>query len=233
MKRLSVFILCLIVFSSCSSGGDGGSEDPASTTNTAPTTPGLTYPTNNLVCINNVLTFEWSAATDAQNDAVSYQLEIATDNAFSQNLNSSTISSLNKQITLEKGKLYYWRVKAIDSKNASGSFSAVNTFYTEGEGVVNHLPFAPSLVTPVLNSNQTKGTISLSWTAVDADAADVLKYDVYFGTTNSPTEKVAADLTLKTFDVNAPNAANYYWKVVVKDGKGGTTVGQVWKFITK
>ncbi|GEL10631.1 SusE outer membrane protein [Flavobacterium glycines] len=229
MKRLSIFILCCIIFSSCSSGG-GGSDDPTPTNNTAPSVPILNYPTNNLVCINNAIKFEWGAATDAQNDAVTYQLEIATDNVFTQNLNSTVNSGLTKQISLEKGKLYYWRVKATDSKNASSSFSAINTFYTEGEGVVNHLPFAPSLVTPVLNSNQTKGTITLSWTAVDADAADVLKYDVYFGTANSPTEKVASDLTLKTFDVNASNAANYYWKVVVKDGKGGTTIGQVWNF---
>ncbi|OYX23113.1 MAG: hypothetical protein B7Z06_10690 [Flavobacteriales bacterium 32-35-8] len=232
MKKISLFILSVVVFSSCSSG-DGGSDNPSSTpvNNSAPTTPGLSYPTNNLVCISNTITFEWNAATDAQNDVVSYQLQIATDNGFTQNLNSSTITSLNKQVTLEKGKLYYWRVKAIDSKNTSSSFSVINNFYTEGHGVVNHVPFAPVLVTPVLNSNQLKGTINLSWTAVDADATDVLKYDVYFGTANPPTEKVAADLLLKTYDVkNVLNAGNYYWKVVVKDGKGGTTVGHVWNF---
>lgn len=229
MKRLSIFILCLIIFSSCSSGG-GGSDDPAPTTNTAPSVPSLSYPTNNLVCINNVITFQWEASVDKQNDAVSYQLEVATDNAFSQNLNSTINSGLTKQITLEKGKLYYWRLKAIDSKNAASAYTSVYSFYTEGDGVVNYVPFAPVLVTPVLNSNQTKGTINLSWTAVDADASDVLKYDVYLGTTNNPTTKVAADLTLKTFDVTIPNSGNYYWKVVVKDGKGGTTVGQVWNF---
>lgn len=231
MKNISLFILSLVVFSSCSSG-DGGSDDPSPTpvNNTAPTTPGLSYPTNNLVCVSNTITFEWNAATDAQNDVVSYQLQIATDNSFTQNLNSSTITSLNKQITLEKGKLYYWRVKAVDSKNGSSNYSTVYNFYTEGEGVINHVPFAPVLVAPVLNSNQSKGTINLSWIAVDADASDILKYDVYFGTVNPPTEKVAADLLLKTYDVNVINAGNYYWKVVVKDGKGGTTVGQVWNF---
>lgn len=228
MKRLSIFILSLIIFSSC--GGGGGSDDPVSTTNTAPSVPNLSYPANNLVCINNVITFQWVASVDAQNDAVSYQLEVATDNSFSQNLNSTINSGLTKQITLEKGKMYYWRVKATDSKNASSSYSAVNNFYTEGDGIVNHLPFAPVLVAPVLNSIQTKGTINLSWTAVDADASDVLKYDVYLGTAGNSTEKVATDLTLKTFDAIISNSGNYYWKVVVKDGKGGTTVGQVWNF---
>lgn len=229
MKRLSIFILCLIMFSSC--GGDGGgSDDPAPITNSAPSVPNLSYPTNNLVCTNNIITFQWSASTDEQNDAVSYQLEIATDNAFSQNLNSTINNGLTKQITLEKGKLYYWRLKAIDSKNKSSAYTSVYSFYTEGEGVVNHLPFAPTLLTPVLNSNQTKGTVKLSWTSEDADVSDVLKYDVYLGTASNPTEKVATDLTVKTFDATISNSGNYYWKVVVKDGKGGTTVGQVWNF---
>lgn len=231
MKKISLFIVCLVVFYSCSSG-DGGSDDPSPTpvNNTAPTTPSLSYPTNNLVCISNAINFEWNAATDAQNDAITYQLQVATDNAFTQNLNSSNVTALSKQITLVKGKSYYWRIKATDSKNASSSYSAVNNFYTEGEGVVNHVPFAPVLVTPTLNSVQTNTAVNLSWTAVDADANDVLTYDVYFGTANPPTAKVATAITAKNFSVNTTTTATYYWKVVVKDGKGGTTVGQIWNF---
>ncbi|OYX24316.1 MAG: hypothetical protein B7Z06_09055, partial [Flavobacteriales bacterium 32-35-8] len=161
MKKIGLFILSLVVFSSCSSGGDGGSDDPSPNPvqNTSPTTPGLNYPTNNLVCISNTINFQWNAAVDAQNDAITYQLQVATDNAFTQNLNSSTATALSKQITLIKGKSYYWRVKATDSKNASSSYSAVYNFYTEGEGVVNHVPFAPVLVTPILNSIQTNTSV--------------------------------------------------------------------------
>ncbi len=233
MKKISLFILSLVVFSSCSSG-DGGSDDPSPTPveNTAPSTPALSYPTNNLVCISNAINFEWNAATDAQNDAITYQLQVATDNAFTQNLNSSNVTTLNKQLTLTKGKLYYWRVKATDSKNASSSYTATYSFYTEGEGIVNHLPFAPVLVAPTLNSTSTNASVNLSWTAVDADATDVLIYDVYFGTTNPPTAKVATAITSNSFTVNTTAATNYYWKVVVNDGKGGSTVGQVWNFKT-
>ena len=233
MKKISLFIFSLVVFSSCSSGGDGGSDDPSTpVNNTAPTTPTLSYPTNNLVCISNTINFEWYAATDAQNDAITYQLQVATDNAFTQNLNSSNATTLSKQLTLNKGKLYYWRVKATDSKNASSSYSTIYNFYTEGEGVVNHVPFAPVLVAPVLNAVQTNASVNLSWTAVDADATDTLVYDVYFGTTSSPTTKVATAITSNSFSVNTTAATTYYWKVVVKDGKGGATVGQVWNFKT-
>ncbi len=233
MKKIGLFIVSLVVFSSCSSGG-GGSDDPSPNPvqNTSPTTPSLNYPGNNIVCINNTVNFQWNAAVDAQNDAITYQLQIATDNVFTQNLNTTTVTTLNKEITLAKGKSYYWRIKAIDAKNASSNYSATYNFYTEGDGVINHVPFAPTLVMPTLNSVQSSGTINLSWTASDADTNDVLTYDVYFGTANSPTNKVASAITAKTFSVSTNAATNYYWKVVVNDGKGGTTVGQVWNFKT-
>lgn len=227
MKKIYMFILGLTVFSSCSSDG-GDSETPK--TNTAPTIPNLSYPTNNLVCISNVLNFQWIASTDDQKDAISYQIEIATDNSFTQNLNSIIATTTTKQITLAKGKSYYWRVKAIDGKKVASSYSAVYNFYTEADAVVNHVPFAPVLIAPVLNSLQTNSSVDLKWSAVDADATDVLTYDVYFDATNPPTNKVATAIGLNAFTVNTTTTGNYYWKIVVKDGKGGTTVGQVWKF---
>lgn len=233
MKKIGLYIVSLVVFYSCSSG-DGGSDDPSPTPieNSSPTTPSLNYPTNNLVCISNAINFQWNTSTDAQNDIITYQLQIATDNSFTQNLNSSNATTLSKQLTLDKGKLYYWRVKATDSKNASSNYSPTYSFYTEGEGIVNHLPFAPVIVAPIVNSIQTSGTINLSWTAVDADVTDVLTYDVYFGTMNPPTIKVASAITSKSFSVTTTSATNYFWKVVVKDGKGGETVGQIWNFKT-
>jgi len=220
MKKLSIFILGLIVFSSCS-----GDEE-----NTAPTTPSLTYPSNNLVCVDNAITFQWNASTDAQNDVITYQIQIATDNAFTQNLITSTTTVASKTYTLSKGESYYWRVKATDSKDDSSEYSAVYNFYTESAGVTNHLPFAPVLASPALGSTQTSTSVSLNWTATDADATDVLTYDVYFGTTNPPTVKVASDITSNSFTAPANDSGDYYWKVVVKDGKGGTTVGQIWNF---
>jgi len=38
-------------------------------------------------------------------------------------------------------------------------------------------------------------------------------------------------LVKKNFKIATANTAgDFYWKVVVKDGKGGTTVGQIWNF---
>ena len=224
MKKISLFILSLILLSSCSSGGDEGD------TQTPPTIPNLSYPTNNLVCIDNTVEFKWSASTDSQNDAITYQLDVATDNAFTKNVVTSTTTLLSKSLSLEKGKFYYWRVKAIDSKDNASNYTAVYTFFTENQGIVNHLPFIPEVKTPVLHSGISGSTTTLSWTAVDADN-DNLLYDVYLGTSNPPTQKVASDLSTAAYEVSSLSAATkYYWNIVVKDSKGGTTIGQVWDF---
>jgi len=224
MKKISLLILSLTLFYSCGSGGDDGEAQ------TPPTIPSLVYPTNNLVCIDNTVEFKWNASSDAQNDAITYQLDVATDNAFTKNVVTSTTTSLSKSLSLEKGKFYYWRVKAIDSNNKGDKYTAVYTFFTENKGVVNHLPNIPELKLPTLHSNVSGSFIALSWTAVDVDN-DNLLYDVYLGTSNNPTQKVASDLSTASYTASSlTTGTKYYWKVVVKDGKGGNTIGPVWDF---
>lgn len=218
-----------MMFLACSSGGDGES-DPAPAKNVAPTIPNLNTPTNNLICINNTVSFNWNASTDTDGDAINYQLDIATDANFTQNLVSNTIIGLTKEVTLEKGKYYYWRVKAIDKKNNASAYTPVYKFYTEMAASLNHVPFLPVLVSPSLNASVSTSSASLSWTATDSDG-DSLKYDVYFGTVNPPTQKVASDITTASYTTSALTlGTKYYWNVVVKDDKGGNTIGQVWYF---
>lgn len=201
--------------------------------NTAPTVPVLVAPTNNVSCIDNTVSFEWGASTDAQNDPIRYQLQIATDIQFTQIVKTSQSSLPVQTAILSKGIAYYWRVKAIDSKNASSNYSAIYSFYTEGEALVNHLPFLPQLVLPEYNATIGGSTTALSWTASDVDANDVLAYDVYLGTENPPITKVGTGITATTLNANSLQYATvYYWKVVVKDNKGGEAIGQVWSFKT-
>ncbi|MFA5299760.1 MAG: hypothetical protein WC389_16365, partial [Lutibacter sp.] len=122
--------------------------------------------------------------------------------------------------------------KAMDSKQLSSNYSATFQFYTEGVGITNHLPFSPVLVSPALNSVQTTATVNLQWTASDVDASDTLTYNVYFGTANPPTEIVSENQTASSLSKTVSASTTYYWKVVVKDNKGGQTIGQVWDFVT-
>jgi len=56
-------------------------------------------------------------------------------------------------------------------------------------------------------------------------------YDLYFGTTETP-ELVSENQSETTYVSTVSSASNYYWKVVVKDGKGGASIGPVWRFST-
>lgn len=224
MKNFIYFIIIGFLSISCSNGG----ED---TNDTAPIAPTLVAPANNKLCLDNSVDFEWNIDTEA-NKTTSYQIQIAKDNQFTPIVKTVTTVSDLQTIQLEKNTAYYWRIKATDSQNSLSSFSATYKFYTAGEAVTNRLPFLPELVFPASNSVLNTATAKLSWTATDVDATDILVYDVYFGTTTTPTQKISENITTTTLDVNLNTGKEYYWKVVVKDNKGGETTGQIWKFKT-
>lgn len=226
-----LYLLVGLIFSNCGGGGSDSPDPDPQPVNNNPTTPSLVSPINNKLCIDNLVLFEWGAATDPDGDAIKYHLQIATNNQFSENVqNFTNLSSTSKQVALTKGVAYYWRVKAIDSKNAESNYTNTFQFYTEGEGEINHLPFAATLVSPATNEVVQNSTVTLTWTASDVDGDDLL-YDVYFDTNNPPTTKISENLNSSSLEVNLNASTTYYWKVNVKDN-GGVTVGQVWNFKT-
>lgn len=223
-----IFLLAAIV--SLWSCGGGGGDTPPPAENKAPSTSTLSTPTNGELCIDNSVSFSWNTATDPDGDNVTYLLEIATNSDFSENKQEyPNLISTSRLLSLDKGTAYYWRVKAKDSKNLSGNYSATFNFYTEADGVVNYLPFSPSLVAPELNTIVSTNTATLEWNCSDVDN-DPLTYTVYLGTSNPPTEAKSTNQSEKTFTTETLPAGTYFWKVDVSDNKGGTTIGQVWSF---
>ena len=173
-KNIYSAFVCFLLLS-CS-GSDDSSSSPAK--NTAPTVPTLATPTNSKLCIDNTVSFEWNASTDAESNPISYQIQIATDNQFTQIVKTAESSLPTHTATLSKGIAHYWRVKATDSNNASSNYSATYSFYTEAVAVTNHLPFLPQLVLPEFNASLNGSSATLSWTASDVDTNDILAFDV-------------------------------------------------------
>lgn len=227
MKKFLYLSIASVFLISC-----GNEDTPAEATNVAPTVPTLVAPVNNKLCTNNAVSFQWNAATDSNNDPIVYQIQVSKDKDFSHIVMTAESTAIYQNFTLEKSTAYYWRVKSTDTKDLSSTYSTVFSFYTSGDGVVNYLPFSPDLVAPELNSVLSTKTATLKWTANDVDTKDKLVYDVYFGTTNPPTEKVGVDQDASILDVNVVGSKEYFWKVVVKDDKGGETNGQIWRFRT-
>lgn len=227
MKNILYITLISFLLFSC------GNNEPIAPKNTAPTTPTLVSPTNNKLCINNSVSFEWDFSIDAEKNPIIYQLQVSTDNQFSQNVNTIETTSNFQNIDLEKGKAYYWRVKATDNKNASSNYSSINNFYTEALALSNHLPFLPQIINPDNNSTIFSSDVTLRWSASDVDAADVLSYDLYLGTDNPPTLKVGNAISADYLYISSLQYSRiYYWRIIAKDNKGAETIGQVWNFKT-
>ncbi|MBF7092032.1 SusE domain-containing protein [Flavobacterium sp. ALJ2] len=228
MKNFIYLSIISLLFTAC--GSDD--SDPTPKANVAPTIPALVSPADNKLCVDNSVSFKWDKATDANNDAITYQIQISKDNTFAQIDKNFEGADNSISLVLDKNTAYYWRIKANDNKGLASAYSTIYKFYTAGNAEINHLPFAPSLLHPILSSTLSTATASLKWEATDVDATDVLAYDVYFGTANPPTQKIAKNKTANALDVTLEPAKEYFWRVIVKDNKGGETVGQVWKFKT-
>jgi hypothetical protein len=230
--KIWTLITASLFLFSCGGGGSGDDQPDPTPINNAPNKSVISAPVNNLLCINNVVQFQWEAATDPDGDAVNYQLQLATNNQFTENVqNLSNIVETSYQLSLNKGVAYYWRVQTVDSKGLSSEYSNIFQFYTEGDGASNHVPFAPYIVSPNLNQIIQTTDTKLEWAASDVDN-DPLTYDLYFGTANPPITKVAENQSSKTFDITLNSSTDYYWKIVVNDGKGGISFGQIWNFKT-
>jgi hypothetical protein len=224
--------LILVVNSLIACGGPGNDlESIAVVENKKPSIPVLVAPVNNLLCTDNTVFFSWNTSLDLDGDAINYTIQIAKDNQFSQIVHNTNILETTTTFSLDKGKAYYWRVKATDSKNESSSFSSTFQFYTEGVASENHQPFSPDLVSPELSSVVQTTTTTLEWTASHVDN-DNLVYDIFFGTENPPLQKLSANQTENILNVKVASSKVYYWKVVVKDSKGAQSIGQVWNFKT-
>ncbi|GAB1855534.1 hypothetical protein MHTCC0001_03680 [Flavobacteriaceae bacterium MHTCC 0001] len=233
-KYIVLSVLALATFA-CSSGGDGGGTPDPKEENVAPNAvSSLTFPTNNLLCTSDNLEFSWAAATDPDSgDQISYILEISKDAQFGTIDITENASDTFKSVTLEKGVIYYWRVKAKDNGGLESGYSPVFQFYTEDEAVVNHLPFPAQATSPANNTtlSNSSATTTLEWSASDVDN-DPLTYDVYFDTVNPPATKVGDNITDTSINVNISAGTTYYWKVDVKDNNSGHSIGQVWTFST-
>lgn len=227
MKRLLTLLVIVTAYASCSKSENNPVPPVDETENTAPSVPLTIYPTNGLLCTENPIEFSWNPSTDKEGDAITYEIEIASDESFTNIIEKAPVNGTKRTFTLEKGIELNWRVRAKDNNNFS-DFSTNWKFYTEGEGIVNYLPFTPTLLNPILNTKVVGNSASLEWSSSDVDG-DELVYDVYFGNSTPPI-LIQENITDNTYSVNITENQIYYWKIIVKDGNGGEAIGNIWNF---
>ncbi|MCG8308297.1 MAG: hypothetical protein MI975_12970, partial [Cytophagales bacterium] len=169
-------------------------------------------------------TLSWQAATDPDGDPVTYDVYFGTD-ATPATIVSAGQTDTAFDPTLVGNTTYYWKVVANDGSGGT-SESEVWSFTT-----LNNPPGAVILEAPANTSTDVMAA-TLSWQAAIDPDGDPVTYDVYFGTGVTSTTIVSAGQTGTTFTPTSYANITYYWKIVAKDDKGGTSESEVWSFTT-
>jgi len=114
--------------------GDPNSSQVLFIGNSPPEKVNLNSPDNGDTTVHERnTTFVWEEAFDADNDSLTYHLQLSNSSDFEYLIiNASEISGTTYTITtyLELNKVYYWRVRAFDSQDY-GEFSDVWNFSIE------------------------------------------------------------------------------------------------------
>jgi len=220
MKQLNVILICfsLLILQGCEKYK-----------NKAPSSVELIFPSENLLCIDNTINFDWTDTIDPEDDEIGYTIIIAEDRAFTNIIESRGVSESEITLTLEKGIPYYWKVDALDIDNNLGTSSETFAFYTQSETIENYAPFSPKVITPENSSIVNAGSIFLRWIAEDINTTDVLTYELYFGE-NDNLVLIENDLNSQNYEVTAETGKTYSWQVHVKDQNGAKSIGQIWTF---
>ena len=180
-----------------------------------PGAPSVSFPLNGAAGIPTNPTLMWTAL-----NASSYDIYFGTESNPPRVVTETTSTSYSPSTLLNNTK-YYWKIVARNSCGGS-TMGTVWSFTTAC--VASGTPAAP---TPSNGATGVSTSLVLSWTGSNASS-----YDVYFGTSPSPSSYVTTT-TGTTYSVSGlNNNTSYYWKVVARNGCGDLASGPVWSFTT-
>ncbi|MBE0502629.1 MAG: VCBS repeat-containing protein [Desulfuromonadales bacterium] len=207
-----------------------GSTNPVKTNN-APEAPALISPVQDVVVATLTPTLQWSAAVDADNDVLSYNVQImALDGTIvSSNSNIAATSHPVAAGKLVENSWYTWQVQAADAELTS-PYSAVGSFWVNA---VEEAPTAALLLSPDNATRADKDTI-FSWqAATDADPLSSISYRLEIARNADFTAPIirieqsglsSAPLsTLPGYD-DLQSGTTYDWRVVAVDNSASRLI---------
>lgn len=218
---------------SCGGGGDDSPTptppqqmvpDPKATT--------LIFPGDNTECNEGVVidetqsrvNFQWNASEDTDSYVISIR------NISTNETSTSTVNAEQVEVIIGRGTPYEWFVTSRATGTSVTADSPKFKFYNQGPGIENYAPFPAEAVNPTRGADVTNsgGTVNLQWKGTDIDD-DIVSYEVFFGTTESPTESLGTT-TEDNLDTSVTAGTVYYWFVVSTDSQGNTSESEVFEF---
>ena len=170
---------------------------------------------------NGDVILDWTDSADPDGDTVTYDVYLGRENPPATVVASfSGDSKYNPTSSLQLYTRYYWYVVAKDPSGNSYSTDVLSFDYVGSDGPA----------TPTISEEVVDGTLSLDESLVWGEVLGAASYDVYIGTSNPPTTKVASDITDPFYVVNTkdtPSNINdvqtFYAQVVAKNIDGQKT----------
>jgi hypothetical protein len=192
----------------------------------APTATTLVAPEDKAVHVHRIPGFSWNA----QSTATAYQLQIATDEAFSELVvNDSALTETSRTLSspLEFGSTYFWRVRGRNA-GGNGAWSEVRSFTT-----IVAVPDAVALLEPTDGSKGVSLSPVFSWTSLES----ALYYQLQIATDSLMGEMIVNDSALTatsdSLEVLLENEKRYYWHVRARNPGGDGPWSTVWSFLTE
>ena len=214
-----------IVTKDSKSGITSGPIWSFTTLNHIPQKPSNPFPINNAEQVGLYVDLSWACEDLDLEDLLIYDVMLGTSSDHLSTIVQTTDN--NVSVTLNANTRYFWQVLAHDNHEGT-QVGPVWSFMT-----LNRHPEISDTIFPPDNQQNTQLDIQLSWKAIDPDPDDTLKYDVYFGTTSSPSVQ-SVNLSQSNFNPGPlmPNT-KYHWKILVKDSHGAEIFSPVYHFTTK
>jgi hypothetical protein len=225
MKKITVAFAAALFLASCFK----------EKTAPAPTAASPILPAQNEVCaggtpVNSSLTavlFTWQEGQGADSYEVSVK-NLVTGISVNQK-----VTGAQAFIPLTPGNPYSWYVRSHSSATEATAESPKWKFYLSSPGATSYAPFPADSLMPSLGQtvNASSGKVTLSWTGSDVNN-DIVSYDVYFGTSDTPPLLIGAHTATSLPDVPISALSRYYWKVITRDSKANTSDSGVFQFVT-
>ncbi|RKS45187.1 concanavalin A-like lectin/glucanase superfamily protein, partial [Gillisia mitskevichiae] len=183
--------------------------------------PTLVSPLDSATDVALDVSLTWNAVSEVD----SYTLEVATDIAFANIVETQTDLTNTTTIpnNLANNTDYFWRVFSV---NAGGSSESTIWSFTTVPAIAD----APTLVSPLDTATDVALDASLTWNAV----SEVDSYTIEIATDIAFANIIdtQSDLTSTSATPNnLANNTNYFWRVFAVNA-GGSSESVIWSFTT-
>jgi len=197
--------------------------------NQPPNTPSNPTPVNNSNNIDINTQITWTGGDPDQEDTITYDVYFGITSTPLIQIHNQSATVYNPGI-LNFQTTYYWRIIAWDNHQAK---TIGPLWHLTTKAQTNQPPNIPSNPAPQNNSNNIPFNQQLTWTGGDPDQGDTVTYDVYFGTTSTPSKILPGNQSSTTYNPGSLNyLTTYYWRIIAWDNRGASTPGPIWDFTT-